>query len=242
MTVQPITHLTHRSRSLHGLLILLLAGLLSSLPLAGQALTKQDLDPGNHGSPVGRDDGGGRGPVDSKLIALTPLSGRAETLTAHPIFWAHVPANAGWVMLRLQDVASQAQIAPIVAFPVGDGPGVMGFRWPESLPPLEVDRVYQWTLVYCCSEELVRSQLQVTGEVVRRSDQGLNSDELWDNPMAWFIKNGFWLDAIAIAAIAQSDNSRKASALWQEALTHPDIALDEVIDAPISRCCSVDGR
>jgi hypothetical protein len=214
------------------------------MPSAGRTILKQDLDPSNHGAPGDRKDGGGRsGPsLAYQLIALTPLSGQAQTLATHPTFWAHVPADRGWVMLQLQDATTAAQIAPVVAFPVGDGPGIMGFQWPESMPALEEDRLYRWTLIYCCSDTLLKPQLSVTGTVVRRSDAGLETTGLHQDPIAWSMAQGFWLEAVAIAALQRWDNPQRTQTDWHTVLTHPEIALEELLEARVSRCCSVDGR
>lgn len=243
MTTQPIATSTYRR-----LLLLVLSGLLALMPLWGSAATAQDQeepDLGGIGQPKDREDAGGRDPnseLEAKLLALTPLSGIAETMSPHPTFWAHVPANQYWVMLRVEDVASGAQVAPIVAFPVGDGPGLMRFQWPESMPALEIDRIYQWTLVYCCSKETVRSQLIVTGQVVRRTDVGLNSEGIGQDPVAWSMEHGFWLEAVAIVANRRWDAPERVEEQWRAVLSHPEMALEEVLNAPVSLCCSVDGQ
>jgi hypothetical protein len=213
------------------------------MPQAGYSQLKQNYDPDNLGAPGDRTDGTPRDlGIASTLIALTPLAVPAATLAAHPTFWAHVPADAGWVMLRLQDAQTQTPIAPMVAFPVGDGPGLMQLPWPESMPALEPDRLYRWTVVYCCSEELVRSQLAVTGTVIRRSAEGRTVPSRPGVALAWYIQQELWLDAIAIAAATRRTHPDRLTQQWPALLTHPAIDLRSVINAPISPCCSVDGR
>lgn len=217
------------------LLILLLVGGFSLLPQAGQTTLKQTHKPDNQGAPDGRIDGTTRDPsIKSRLISLTPLGRPAATLASHPTFWAHVPADQGWVMLRLQDAESEAPLGAIAAFPVSNGPGLMNVQWPESMPALEPDRLYRWTLIYCCSENLVRSQLAVSGTVIRRSPDSLDLTGREEDPLAWSIQQGLWLDAIAIAAAQRRSDRDRTAAQWQALLTHPDMALSVVIDAPIN--------
>lgn len=209
--------------------------------------------PEDRGTPTGRSRGGAsRDPLcanpDIPLTALVPSTPGEElleivwarTVAERPTFWFYVPYNLAPnipVEFILED--DRNNVLYQSKFQVESSPGIVRFALPDSVDPLELDRLYRWSFkVYCHPT----SPVFVRGWVERIAlDPALQSELEFAAPrekIALFATHGIWYDAIDLLAELQHTQPQDTElfADWKSLLE--SVELQEIVSEPIVECCT----
>ncbi|RAQ44660.1 hypothetical protein B9S53_08650 [Arthrospira sp. O9.13F] len=180
--------------------------------------------------------------VDKPLTALIP-SQVNYTLSGHPTFWFYVPYSSEltreveFVVLDEQETEVYQTVVRIT-----DTPGIVSFRLPDSLPPLEIGKKYLWQFSYRCHTR-IRAEDDYVQAMVERvaASRSLTSQlEAATTPMQRveiYAANGLWHDTLTTLAELRRDNAGNAdiAAGWTELLE--SIGLGHLANEAIGGCC-----
>jgi hypothetical protein len=180
--------------------------------------------------------------VDKPLTALVP-SQVNYTRSGHPTFWFYVPYDseqAREVEFVVLDEAEEQVYKTVVT--ITDTPGIVSFRLPESVPPLEIGKKYLWQFSYRCNPRIRAEDDYVQGMVQRvAADAALTSQlEAATTPMQrveLYAANGLWYETLTALAELRRDRPGDAeiAAEWTELLESID--LGHLADEAIGGCC-----
>lgn len=182
-------------------------------------------------------------PVEKPLTALI-ASQVNYTLSGHPTFWFYVPypsdlpREVEFVLLDERETEVYKTIVPI-----SDTPGIVSFRLPESVPPLEIGKPYLWQFSYRCNPRIRAEDDYVEGMVQRvAADSALISElEAATTPLQrveLYAANGLWHETLTTLAELRRDNPGDAdiAAEWTELLE--SIGLGHLANEAIADCCT----
>lgn len=180
--------------------------------------------------------------VDKPLTALVP-SQVNYTLSGHPTFWFYVPYDSDpprEVEFVLLDEAEEQVYKTVVT--IADTPGIVSFRLPESVPPLEIGKKYLWQFSYRCNPRIRAEDDYVQGMVQRvAGDSAVISQlEAATTPMQrveLYAANGLWYETLTALAELRRDRPGDAdiAAEWKELLE--SIGLGHLANEAIGGCC-----
>ncbi|HEY9829150.1 MAG TPA: DUF928 domain-containing protein [Stenomitos sp.] len=231
----------------------------------------QNQQPKDRGAPApGQRTGGatrGRCPVASKrLTALVPIISATPdksqhpvlantpagsvlglTTVSHPTFWFYVPYSVTSerpVEFILKDDRDNIIYQTLLSESV-TAPGVVGFKLPDPVAPLEVNKRYNWFLIMACdqssstsSEPTEPTKIFVSGWVERVTIDPSLQREL-DKATAQqkallYAKGGIWHEAVTTLAELrrQKPNDVTLKAEWAKLLQ--SINLEAIAPEPIS--------
>lgn len=203
--------------------------------------------PKDRGAPASgqREGAASRGPcprVSKPLTALVPIiqansAGKSQhsalantpagsvlglTVTDHPTFWFYMPypltSSRPVEFVLLNDKSEEVY----KTFLSGSGttPGVVGFKLPANVPPLEVNKRYNWVLsVYCNSSQSPEDMMFVSGWVERVAPNPILKPQLEQATpqelVALYTNAGIWHEAVTALAELRRQNPNNP-ALRQE--------------------------
>lgn len=210
---------------------------------SAQTETWANYEPPNRGAPGETSDLGSR-PLCKKaanpFTAISPSTNWGETIAPRPTFWLYLPYQASSVRLILRDEPTQEEIYR-TTFTVSAGDGVARFQLPETAPPLEIDRLYNWQFDFICDAEN-RSRFRVSGLVVRRAvPEDLQAQLNRATPqerVALLAERGFWYDTLtALADLRLVGPNLSLDEGWRSLLGHSAIGLEDLTEKPLLACC-----
>lgn len=188
--------------------------------------------PADIGQPGRRSDAGSRGcseeesnsSAPTSLLALVPVQETADssvvfgkTASEYPTFWFYVPdRSSSTAVFVLQNRDGYSVYESQVTLP--EAGGVISVELPTTVPPLELNQVYQWFFkLYCRSSSPPDSF--VSGWVQRESLPSDVTQQLQSAPLQQqsqlYAETGFWFDALTTAAQLQADPTNPT---WTELL------------------------
>lgn len=211
----------------------------------------------DRGAPGGRQGAGSRGncsAVEPKLTALVPAVeqtlGKGPdktthvwglTVAEHPTFWFYVPysrTSASSGQFILQDAAGSGGYKTSITLP--EKPGVVSFRLPSTVAPLEIGKLYHWFFkIYCSPKE---RSISVEGWVQRAVLSPTFESQLAaatpQQRSALYAANGIWYDALTSLAELRLVDPKNAALTtnWTELLQ--SVGLNEIASAPMMQCCT----
>ncbi|MBD2259389.1 DUF928 domain-containing protein [Pseudanabaena sp. FACHB-2040] len=230
------------------LLGLALCGCEQSIPPEPKAGEWVQYEPPNRGAPGETSDLGSR-PLCRRaatpFTSISPSTNWGETLESHPTFWLYLPYQASSVRLILRDEPTQEELYR-TTFAVSGRDGVARFRLPETAPPLEVDRLYNWQFDFICDSEN-RSRFRVRGLVVRRALSEELQTQLREaaaqERVALLAEQGFWYDALTgLAELRLTAPDPILDAGWAVLLGHASVGLEDLAEKPLLDCCTEEGE
>ncbi|HHP7231586.1 MAG TPA: DUF928 domain-containing protein [Xenococcaceae cyanobacterium] len=235
------------------------------LPLDAQDTTNSSssssfgasFEPPNRDKPVTTLGGASRGEqcvtgIDNSEVSLIPILPAIDqrlTIASHPTFLVHLPqTSAQQVFLTIQDENEAYSYQTIL--PISGESGIISVTLPETAPPLNIGKNYQWSIALICEEGLKPDSPIVQGSVVRvqapreltksesaESSQGgvsLTEQSSQINPIEQanlYAEAGIWYETILTLAQLrkeQPDNAELQS-IWEQILT--SIGLNEIAKA-----------
>jgi hypothetical protein len=207
-----------------------------------------EYEPPPRGAPGDRKDGGRRRfcPETQKpFTALVPATNWGETVAEHPTFWLYVPYQSGSFELVLHDEENNQKDPYRTKFQVTKGPGIISVRLPQTVPPLEVGKIYRWQFFFFCNPASQSNFLYVSGVVVRvrPSSKLMNQLEAAKTPrerVIVYAKNGLWHETLTELAEIRRTNPQDAELAtdWAALLQHPVVRLDEMVSEHLVPCCT----
>lgn len=205
-------------------------------PIAAFAQASQT----SSGRPKRRKPGGRKGICQGdftpgELTAIVPVQGDDVTASRSPAFFFFVPDAAQSSLkgvFRLQE-NDRNVIAPIQVS-VSGTPGIIKIQLPQSL---EKNRSYQWLFQITCGDE---KAVAINGDVTFKEPSPSLAKQLANQSSPGekarlYQREGFFLDAIALLADAQTKDT-KAQTEWKTLLQ--TLGLPELIRQPIVPCCT----
>ncbi|MBD2214615.1 DUF928 domain-containing protein [Nostoc linckia FACHB-104] len=206
-----------------------------------QALASSEEKP-REGLPGRRVGGGTRGQCFSsvgRLMALVPENNLGFTKKAYPNILFYLPPTSTSAMVEfvLQDESRQSVYE--TTFTKSSAGGVINFSLPEStsLPPLAINKKYNWYVSLICNPENRANDIVVHGWIQRvELDSNLTKKlEQTTSPLgrvALYAQAGLWQDALATLAQLRSTqpNDSKLAVNWTQLLKTEN--LDAIAQEP----------
>lgn len=215
--------------------------------------------PGNRGQGAGR----GCGADSQKIMALVPEYQQSlpqggsitkvwgTTFAERPTFWFDVPYEKGAIVsleFVLQDNSRPAKDLYRTAVIPPDTPGIISIRLPNTVLPLEADKLYQWffkaRLQCAANQPTAKAQItkeQVTGWIQRINpspDLATQLNQATPQQRAMlYTQNSIWFDALTTLGELRLANLQDASLAknWNNLLQAA--GLEKVATKPIVPCC-----
>ncbi len=214
-----------------------------------QAQSEVDFQPPNRGAPPNRQDAGSRGPCPNYkgpkvMRALIPMSKWDQTLAAYPTFWFYIPVKTGIAEFVLKETVTQTVLYKH-KFPITQGHGIVSYQPPETKPPLEVGKAYQWEFSFFCNPNS-QPNFFLRGVVARTVASGDLQQELEEaepqKKVEIYARSGLWYEAITLLAkLRQADpQNEELAADWMSLLQDEDVNLGSVTQEPILPCCQIE--
>ncbi len=241
----------YRTKQNQFLPIILLASALglgqTFIPYAAQqANASVAFKPSKVGAPGKTRGGASRGdvvcsrlPADAtkRFMLLTPTDSNAGlTISGHPTFFAYVPpTDASGMFISLKDEYGNVHYQAIIPT-LGKG-GIVGISLPESAPPLEVGRYYQWGIAILCSGKLRPDSPFVSSWIKRVEPTAVLAKQLKASTMleqaTAYAAEGIWYDTLSTLAKLrqQQSNTPAIIAEWKGLLTA--VGLSTVAAEPL---------
>lgn len=209
----------------------------ASFPAA--QLISQIFRPPNRGAPprtVGGASRGGCLRASSQLTALTPVESLGLTTASHPTFFWYIPrTNSPTAEILIQDDHDTDIYHATIPLPGTSG--IVSFTLPETAPPLEAGKTYQWYISLVCVANDRLQDVFTSAGVQRVEAEVALTEQLQqagenDRPQI-FAEAGIWHEAIASLAEQLRSNPTDPQLLsqWQALLT--SVGLVQVIDQPL---------
>lgn len=183
--------------------------------------------------------GGGCPKASQFLTALVPVilstpndSVLGLTFTNRPTFWFYFPfsfSSTQPVVFALKDdeenIIYQTELSGS-----GTKPGVVGFKLPDNVQPLEVNKRYKWHLTIYCNREELSDFRTVDGWVERvaldRSFQQELERATPQQKLGLYAREGIWHEAVTTLAEQrrQKPNDVTLKQEWDKLLQGVDLA------------------
>lgn len=151
---------------------------------------------------------------EPRFHAVVPPGGYGLTLKRRPVITLELSkTSAKRVAFVVQDESgklhgsaflplSQSSEQPLseAVRPSAGASQWVGFQLPDSIPPLEANQPYRWSLVVVCGESLQPDDPTFMGWVEYREttldiDRALRTDSQ-DERAEWLAQNGYWYDLV----------------------------------------------
>ncbi|NEQ65439.1 MAG: DUF928 domain-containing protein [Symploca sp. SIO2D2] len=215
-----------------------------------EALTIQ-FEPPDKGQPNETAGGATRGQCslqqqnsNKSLTLLTPATQEGLTIAERPTFFFYVPqVSAQQAEFTL--VSQDEEYAYQTNISFDSKGGVFKFQLPAEAPPLEVGKNYQWSVALICNQQERTEDIVVQGQIQRtEANPNLVAQLKSATPFqraALYGKAGIWYDtveALAELQLAEPNNSKLVTA-WKQLLRSEYVKLDDIAQAPILYCCSI---
>ena len=175
------------------------------------------------------------------VIPATPIkSVLALTFSDHPTFWFYFPYSSlstSPVQFILQDEKGK-EIYKTELTHSGTTPGVVGFKLPNTAPPLEVNKRYKWYFATYCNPQDHSDVRTVEGWVQRVAlDSSLQRELEQATPqqkVLLYTKVGVWHEAVTTLAELrrQKPNDVTLKQEWDKLMQA--VKLDAIAPEPIT--------
>lgn len=205
--------------------------------------------PPDRGTPRAPHGTGSRGDC-SQSLDLPPLSqlvgsqGLELTVSEHPQFWVYVPYAQPDVATAKFSLQSGDTEVYQQAIQLPGTPGIVAIAMPTTLPPLEIDRSYQWYFELTCPQSDATetpTPAAVTGKVQRIAPSAtlLASLAIAQSPLETieaYAENQIWYETLAqLAQLRLSNpNEERLTEIWQTLLSDPAVGLDRWATVPFA--------
>lgn len=152
---------------------------------------------------------------------ITQLMGL--TLDAHPTFFVYLPQTGANAVEFILNDAEEKEVYR-TNFPTPKVPGIFGFKLPNTAPPLEIGKSYQWYFVIRCDPTNRKKDLVVEGWIWRTQllpaiNEQIQKAGLRDRT-ALYRQYRIWYEALANLAQLHysSPQNSQVTAEWIELL------------------------
>ncbi len=171
-----------------------------------------------------------------QFIPLTPTSSYGLTVAEHPVFFAYVPStSAQTAFFSLSD--EQGEVYYQTTLPIPTTGGLVEVTLPDTLPPLEVGKPYQWGMAILCSGRLRPDSPFISSWVKRIESSADFANQLQAaSPLeqaALYGTHGIWYDMLAtLAELRKAQPTDPTLSTNWEQLLH-SVGLDTVASTSV---------
>jgi len=174
------------------------------------------------------------------FAALIPATDGELTADAYPTIFVKVPQSQSLTAeFTFWDENSMAIYQTTV--PLTGTPGIISFKLPNTAGPLEIGKLYKWSVAMICDDNDRTGDIVLKGGLQRAEVSSALSSQLSSaDPLQkakLYAQNRFWYDTVAI--LIELRRSRpddvQVTAEWQELLQ--SVGLTEFSQAYLVDCC-----
>lgn len=200
--------------------------------------------------------------VDKPLTAIVaPIPTEAElteakttetlppaTIAERPTLWFYVPYSPdSRLEAKFTLIDDKNENLYQTKFPLKEKPGIIGLKLPETLPPLQAGKRYQWVLSVICSSGPGNesADISVDGYIERIPlDSTLQAQlKKMSDPKAQsalYAEKELWSEALTTLAQARRGNLKDPTLQvdWSNLLK--SMNLDDIASEPLTRCCTTE--
>jgi hypothetical protein len=213
--------------------------------------------PSDQEAPTGRARGGAsRGSCknlqdNKRLTALVPVTSKSVwglTTTKYPTLWYYVPdaltSNLP-IEFVLQDEKDNYVYKTTLTTP-GTPSGIVSVPLSSMTAPLEIGKIYHWTVSMYCDPQEPSNSVFVKGTVQRVAVDPALTNQLetatLPERVALYAANGIWHDALTTLAELRRTYPQNATlaATWENLLQ--SVNLQDIAKEPIVECCTARER
>jgi hypothetical protein len=226
------------------------APVLSQAPIQSTIRYNPPPPPPNQGEPGDRGQGGAqRGCEVTALVPITKTNDRSlawgTTTRDRPTFWLHLqrPNNITTnlnLQLELKALNQPQHSSHTSNFTLEEVPaGIISFTPNNTVPPLEVNQTYHWSLkVYCNQDEqFVRTQGTIRRVALSAETQKQLNGKTPLEQASVYARQGIWFEALTtLGTEIRNSQDEGAIATWQSLLKQAN--LQRSATAPITACCT----
>lgn len=163
--------------------------------------------------------GGSRGcriPLEDTVTLLVPRDHTATTISPHPTFFWHLSQK---LSLPLRFTLLEPGKKPIFTKELTPEPGIIALKLPQNSAPLEVGKIYRWTVTVICNEKKPSRNLFAQAWIERTSlAKSHNHSENISSRLfcsSEYAQMGIWYDALYCAYTVESQNiSDEMNEFW----------------------------
>ncbi|RUS98665.1 hypothetical protein DSM106972_080510 [Dulcicalothrix desertica PCC 7102] len=206
--------------------------------------------PTTSGEPTGTGGQGGAGRGCEPTALVPTMLGKnsnylwGQTVSSRPQFWFALPrklTKKDAVEFVLKENQGKEIYKTTLKSEVPQG--IVSFSVPNTIPPLQTNKIYRWSLsVYCDVETVEDKPGSVEGSIQRVSISTKLKNQLAGaktpiEQAGIYAQNGIWFDALtSIAVNMRATKSQDASLAWNELLTQ--VKLEKIAKLPVTNCCT----
>lgn len=170
------------------------------------------------------------------LMALVPNSQQGLTLAERPTFYIAVPkTSAKTIVLSIRENGQQFHSQTVI--PIQNSPGILEIKLPQSAPPLEIGKNYQWAVVLVCGEKPRPDDPAIVSWVQRvELPQPIPAQLKQESALTqavWYGEQGLWYDTLSalVAAKRSQPESQVIEEIWTNFLD--SVGLQSVASTPL---------
>lgn len=203
---------------------------LPTLSLAESGLPAVD------GMPARREGGGTRSICvggTQQMTALVPIANLGKTISLYPTFFLYIPPNtAQGAEVGLMDEEGNQLYSTMIEQNIDSG--VVGFKLPADLPPLEMGKNYQWYFQFICDDDFGTfvegwvQRVQVSESLIRQLQQTPSRQQA-----EIYLQEGLWYEALKTLAelrrLHPDDSTLEAQ--WEKLLAQ--VKLEHLAQQPV---------
>ncbi len=175
------------------------------------------------------------GSLINNMKAVMPSTNIGLTMAERPRIYAYVPSGAKEAVFSMVDEKGHQYHMAMLNLP--NKAGVMEVTLPDSLPPLQMNQDYKWSILMICGEELDTDSPAIEGWV-RRVEGDRNLVSQGNQPAsldlaAKLAQNSVWYETVSTLATLRQEqpNNANVKAAWQQVLG--SVGLEPIANAPI---------
>ncbi len=195
------------------------------------------------GEPIGPKRAGTARPTEEcgglDLLALVPNQDRLLTITSHPTFWFYVAPGqdrlaAAKCALKFQLVDNKTGRVHATEQVKGPAPvGLFKVTVPESLPPLETERLYRWRL-WLEDADGEKTTIRAYGDIERQESPKQDEGETGSSRkrLLAYGKKGYWLEVLDGLINQQMVEARQQVVDWRMLLKSVGICCSPIVKNP----------
>jgi hypothetical protein len=164
------------------------------------------------------------------------------TVSEHPTFFVYIPPSSAKMAQFVLTDANNTEEIYYTKFALPDTPGIISIKVPSDRPPLEIGKVYKWTVSIKCNAVGNDGNPKVLGWVQRIEPNPTLKKALEDKktPLeraALYGENGIWHELLTTLADINNSESEVAT-IWKNLLNSEPVKLKPIAKAPLLECCT----
>lgn len=164
------------------------------------------------------------------------------TVSEHPTFFVYIPQTSAKMAQFVLTDANNTEEIYYTRFALPDKPGIVSIKVPSDRPPLEIDKVYKWTVSIKCNAMGSDGNPKVLGWVQRiepnpKLKKALEEKKTPLERAALYGENGIWHELFTTLADIK-DSEPQVATIWENLLNSSSVKLKPIAKALLLKCCT----